>query len=160
MRYRVRSVRMEDAAAVTRVLQTVEWFSPPADEPIRETEALVARQLELCLADDSHSVYVAEDPGGEIAGYVVVHWLPYPVARGSEGYVSDLFVADAARGQGIGTRLLEEVESEARRRGCKRLMLLNGRESECYRREFYTKRGWIERREIANFTFLPSGPEP
>jgi hypothetical protein len=31
------------------------------------------------------------------------------------------------------------------------MMLLNGRDSQSYQREFYKKRGWTERDRIANF---------
>jgi GNAT superfamily N-acetyltransferase len=70
---------------------------------------------------------------------------------GPEGYVSELFVAEAARGRGVGTRLIEAIESLARQRGCARLMLLNVRERESYQRGFYTTRGWHERLNVANF---------
>ena len=39
--------------------------------------------LALCQADDSHSVYVAQNPEGEILGYCAVHWLPYLLFSGS-----------------------------------------------------------------------------
>jgi GNAT superfamily N-acetyltransferase len=47
--------------------------------------------------------------------------------------------------------LLEVIEAEAKERGCSRLMLLNLRQRESYRREFYKKHGWEERPGVANF---------
>ena len=73
--------------------------------------------------------------------------------RQPEGYVSELFIKEQARGQGIGARLLEAVQAEARNRGCTRLMLLNVRKRESYQRGFYAKHGWEERPEAANFIF-------
>jgi GNAT superfamily N-acetyltransferase len=70
---------------------------------------------------------------------------------GPEGYVSELFVAEGARGRGVGTRLIEAVEALARERGCSRLLLLNVRERESYERGFYAARGWQERPGVANF---------
>jgi GNAT superfamily N-acetyltransferase len=64
-----------------------------------------------------------------------------------------LFVASDARGQGIGTRLLEAVKSEAATRNCSRLSLLNMRDRESYQRAFYAKDGWEERTVAANFIF-------
>ena len=104
-----------------------------------------------CLADDSHSIYVAESPHGEIAGYGPVHWLPYLFMAGPEGYVSELFVRDDARGQGVGRQLLRIIEVDARARGCQRLSLINLRNRESYQRQFYLKAGWRERSEAANF---------
>jgi GNAT superfamily N-acetyltransferase len=77
-----------------------------------------------------------------------VHWLPNALL-GSEGYVSELFVLGAARGQGIGTTLLGEVERRAIARGCARLMLFNRTIRESYQRGFYHKQGWVERDDAA-----------
>ena len=88
---------------------------------------------------------------GAVLGYVAVHWVPYLIHTGPEGYISELFIRESARGQGIGARLLETVEAEAIRRGCTRLMLLNMRQRESYQREFYSKHGWEERPQAANF---------
>jgi GNAT superfamily N-acetyltransferase len=98
-------------------------------------------------------VYVAETEEGEIAGYAAVHWLPYLLLLGPEGYVSELFIRESDRGQGIGTQLLEVVKQEAEARGCARLMLLNMHERESYRRGFYKKQGWEERPDAANFVY-------
>ncbi|QYO63180.1 GNAT family N-acetyltransferase [Leptolyngbya sp. 7M] len=67
--------------------------------------------------------------------------------------MSELFVDQAHRGQGIGSLLLDTVQTEARLRGCSRLMLVNSRERESYQRQFYQKQGWIERENIANFIY-------
>ena len=44
-------------------------------------------------------------------------------------------------------------QSEARKRGCSRLSLMNLRHRESYRRQFYVKAGWQERTEAANFIY-------
>ena len=73
--------------------------------------------------------------------------------RGPEGYISELFVRSNARGQGVGTELLQAVEAEARARGCPRLSLINLRDRESYLRKFYVKAGWEERTVAANFVY-------
>ena len=73
--------------------------------------------------------------------------------RGPEGFVSELFVRDSARGHGVGKQLLEAIETEARARGCVRLSLINLRSRESYQRQFYIKAGWEERNEAANFIY-------
>jgi len=111
----------------------------------------VSRHLSLCTAGDSHLILVAQTSSGEIAGYCAVHWLPYLILAGPEGYVSELFIKEDFRGQGIGSQLLESVKTEAQKRGCSRLMLLNMRKRESYQRQFYSKQGWEERPDAANF---------
>ena len=82
-----------------------------------------------------------------------MHWLPYLFLKGPEGYVSELFVRESARGQGVGGELLRKIETEARARGCARLSLINLRNRESYMRQFYVKAGWEERAEAANFVY-------
>ena len=74
------------------------------------------------------SIYVAEAEAGDLLGYVSVHWLPYLFLPGPEGFVSELFIRKTARGQGVGTQLLQTVQTEAEQRGCSRLSLLNNRD--------------------------------
>ena len=84
-------------------------------------------------------------------GYISVHWLPYLFLEGPEGYISELFIRDNQRGKGIGGKLLSIVKEEAMERGCSRLSLLNGHNRESYERNFYLKKGFIERDKMANF---------
>ena len=61
------------------------------------------------------------------------------------------FSGKRPEGLGLGGQLLERVKAEARERGCSRLMLLNLRDRESYKRGFYKKQGWQERPEAINF---------
>jgi GNAT superfamily N-acetyltransferase len=114
MEFLIRKALQSDSTRLARLLHDLHYFDRLQTQPFEDTRVYLARYLALCLADDSHSVYVAE-ADGEILGYAAVHWLPYLFLPGPEGYVSELFVSDAARGQGIGTALLAELEGEARR---------------------------------------------
>lgn len=148
---RIRSAGEQDTPAIADILRGLGWFAHINSESATDTEQRVKYNFQLCTADDSHSVYIAEKSTGEVVGYVAVHWLPYLLLAGPEGYVSELFVGDSARGQGVGTKLLDAVKAEARGRGCSRLMLLNIRNRESYQRGFYKKVGWEERPQAANF---------
>ncbi|HEY7714541.1 MAG TPA: GNAT family N-acetyltransferase [Candidatus Binatia bacterium] len=148
----LRTATVDDAEQLVSLLKDIGWFEASEGDIAEEPSQRVKAQLALTLADDSHAVYVAED-GAAIIGYISVHWIPYLFMRGPEGYVSELFVRHAARGQGVGRRLLEWVKTEARRRGCARLSLINLRNRESYRRQFYVKAGWSERTEAANFLY-------
>ena len=153
----IRPAIPQDAAGIAAILRDISWFAHIADEPPATTEARVAEQLTLCQADDSHSVYVAADPSGQLVGYIAVHWFPN-LMKGGDGYVSELFLRAAARGQGVGRKLLAAVEAEGTRRGVTRLMLFNRKIRESYQRQFYPKAGWYERDDVAFFMFDLSDP--
>jgi GNAT superfamily N-acetyltransferase len=104
------------------------------------TEERIRSHITLCLADESHSVFVAEYDLRKVIGYSSVHYLPYFFLQGPEGYISELFIALEARGAGVGTALLEEAIADGRKRGCSRLSLINSRTRESYRRKFYEER--------------------
>ncbi|MFC1976610.1 GNAT family N-acetyltransferase [Chloroflexota bacterium] len=147
----IRKATEDDVPAIVGVLRGLGLFAHINSEPAAVTEQRVNDHFRLCAADDSHSVYVAKKPDGEVVGYAAAHWLPYLLLAGPEGYVSELFIRDSERGQGIGTILLEAVKVEGLERGCSRLMLLNIRDRESYQRGFYKKVGWQERPQAANF---------
>jgi ribosomal protein S18 acetylase RimI-like enzyme len=149
--WNVQPATPDDVPAMAALLRGLGWFAFINDEATAKTETRVKKHLRLCMADDSHSVLVAGDAKGAIIGYVAVHWLPYLMLPGPEGYVSELFVSEAARGMGVGTKLLEAVEDAAVTRGSSRLMLVNRKTRESYKRGFYRKLGWEEREEFANF---------
>jgi GNAT superfamily N-acetyltransferase len=149
----IRKAVIDDAPGIAKLLQGIGWFEAFSSREFKDSVTRVESRLRQCRADDSHSIYVAEAPHGEIAGYGSVHWLPYLFMAGPEGHVSELFVRDDARGQGVGRQLLRVIEADARVRGCQRLSLINLRNRESYQRQFYLKAGWHERSEAANFVY-------
>jgi GNAT superfamily N-acetyltransferase len=154
MEVQIRKVNPQDAPQLALLLKEIGWFELFKNEPTKKASQQVKTHIEQCLADKSHSIFVAESSDGSIIGYGSVHWLPYLSLDGPEGFVSELFVRESGRGQGVGRRLLQAVETEARARGCARLSLINIRNRESYRRRFYAKGGWEERAEAANFIYL------
>ncbi len=151
MEIKIRKAGPTDVPALTELLRSLGLFAHINAETPQATEERVRKHLALCLSDDSHLILVAQFPEGELAGYCAVHWLPYLILAGPEGYVSELFIHEKFRGQGIGAQLLEAIQVEAQKRGCSRLMLLNMRKRESYQRQFYSKHGWEERPDAANF---------
>ncbi len=147
----IRRAETTDVPALAELVRSLGFIAAVAAETPAETQTRVLLHFALCTADDSHLILVAQTANGEIAGYCAVHWLPYLILAGPEGYVSELFIKNEFRGQGIGSQLLETVKTEARKRGCARLMLLNMRQRESYQRQFYSKHGWEERSDAANF---------
>lgn len=145
----IRSARLADTGAIAELWRELRWFPHINEEPQADTEARIARHLELCFADDSHMVLVAENSDGAFTGFVSVHWLPYLFLNGPEGYITELFVVESERGKGIGRRLLDEVGKRARERGCSRLQLVTGKDRDSYK--IYHKLGWKERPDLADF---------
>lgn len=56
--------------------------------------------------------------------------------------LEDMVVFPAGRGTGVGTKLLSEAISFARRQGCKRITLLTDRSNESAQ-QFYAKQGFV-----------------
>ena len=153
MEIKIRKLTTQDAPQIAQLLKEIGWFESFKGEPIAAASERVRSHIEQCCADNSHSAFAAQLPDGKIVGYGSVHWLPYLFLQGPEGYVSELFVRESARGQGIGRELLKTIETEAKTRGCVRLSLINLRNRESYMRQFYVKAGWEERSEAANFIY-------
>lgn len=141
----------QDVAAISQIIRDLGFFAYLKEESEQDTEQRIIHHFALCAQDDSHTVYVAENSGGKVVGYVSIHWIPYFILQAPDGYVSELFVASSERGKGIGSKLLAVAKEEAQKQGCSRLSLLNLRNRESYQRGFYKKQGWTEREHVANF---------
>jgi GNAT superfamily N-acetyltransferase len=108
------NVSTEDVAAVLRGLREFNEFrlGPAGEQPVR---------------------IVVRDAAGNVVGGVLGHtkwqWL----------YVATLWVADAVRGQGWGSKLMDAAEELARSRGCAHVSLDT---FEYQARPFYEKRGY------------------
>ena len=147
----VRPARDSDADAIASVLFDEGGFGFQQREDAEESRRRIRRQAAATVGNERASLLVAESGAGTVVGYTAVTWVTCLFLPGDEAYVTELFVRRAARGAGVGTALLDEVERIARERGCARLSLLNMRSKESYRRGYYAERGWRERTEAAAF---------
>jgi GNAT superfamily N-acetyltransferase len=144
----LRAAQPADAPALAALLQGIGWF----DRFATGHPEAHADQLAPLLAPSPHQLQlVACDAQGQLIGYCAVHWLPIAILQGWEGYVSELFIADSARGSGVGSQLLDQVTAAARSRGCRRLWLVNNRQRDSYHRGFYAQQGWQEQAQAARF---------
>lgn len=146
----IREAQLQDAPAIAEIGQTLGWFEQVNRMSVEEAESHVKQQLADCLNDDSHTVLVAQRSNGVVVGYLSVHWYAN-LLRGGDGYISELFIHPQATGKGVGGQLLRTIEMYARQRQCTRLLLMNRRDRESYRRGFYRKHGWQELSEGAYF---------
>lgn len=93
-----------------------------------------AAEIEKKILRDPDLFLVAESDGG-IIGSVIGGY------DGRRGLIYHLAVSQAYRNQGIGSRLMNEVEARLRAKGCLKSYLLvaeDNREVEAY----YRNRGW------------------
>ncbi|MEW2621389.1 GNAT family N-acetyltransferase [Streptomyces sp. NPDC048106] len=122
-----------DAPATTRLTPSV--TAAPYDHPDarRLTQVLRAEQLGLYgFADDPDTTPEADfDPPGL---FLIVHIDGEPVGCGGirlldehTAEIKRMYVAERARGHGIGRYLLEQLEQHAVSRGATRIMLETGR---------------------------------
>lgn len=145
----IRSAQPHDAEGICQLLASVGWFYRYAsEEPTAHAERV--REL-IAQAGERSLLLVAHDRTHGVVGYCATHWQPLAILQGWEGYVSELFVSDAVRGQGIGRKLLQAATEAARARGCTRIWLVNSKERPSYKRGFYAQQGWSEHPQLARF---------
>lgn len=83
-----------------------------ADEARVVRGLLAFNEARIGLADERPVKFVARDSGGAVVGGILGH------TRWRWMYIAKLWVDESARGQGLGTRLMEAAEDLARSRGC------------------------------------------
>lgn len=144
----IREAVPADSRAIAAIIRAQGIFAHLNNEAY--AQAHVEALLEQSCREQTNTVLVAELAGGEVVGYVAVHWFPNFLV-GNTGYISELFIHPAMTGKGVGGKLLDDIKDKAIRRGCVCLTLVNLRNRESYQRSFYAKHGWRERQEAANF---------
>ncbi|HEX4215408.1 MAG TPA: GNAT family N-acetyltransferase [Candidatus Dormibacteraeota bacterium] len=87
------------------------------DAGLKVEPETAADELTRLLATGTDLVLVLEE-GGEILGTVLGTW------DGRRGWIQRLATRPGRRGQGVGTRLLEEVERRLEDMGCRKVNLL------------------------------------
>ena len=95
-------------------------------DALNEIEKKMARDPDLFLIAENENKII----GSVIGGY-----------DGRRGLIYHLAVNHLFRGQGIGSRLMDEVESRLRAKGCLKCYLLVFADN-IHAAEFYKKRGW------------------
>jgi ribosomal protein S18 acetylase RimI-like enzyme len=94
-----------------------------AHESIVLTDAEIDDGLRQLLADPRLGVVFVIEDNATTVGYALCAFSFDLEFRGMEAWLTELFIADDARGRGYATSALEQIQLELRRRGVKALHL-------------------------------------
>ena len=128
---RVDLTRDGDIPAIAEIEQRA--FSDPWSERSFRDVLAHSRMYFACIRDDATDGYTMP----RVLGYVVA-WF-----AGGQGEIANLAVDEAARGQGLGSALLDAALDEARRHGTDEVYL-EVRDSNLRARQLYESRGFVE----------------
>ncbi len=141
----VREAEERDCKKLTELL--IEQF----EQEQKNRKQIEARVLK-CINSKELTIFIAIGQD-QIKGYLTIHWMQELWSDTPEALVSSLYVISQARNRGIGRALLEAAVQKARNQDCSRLWLENNRNNPIYIKQFYKKRGWKERLDLAIFEF-------
>ena len=106
-----RKAQLDDAESIARLSDQLGYPS---------TYQEISNRIKDILGDESHGIYVAENAGGDILGWVHV-FVVRAVVSESGALVGGLVVDKNHRSRGIGHVLVERAEEWARKNGCANL---------------------------------------
>ena len=103
----IREAAGTDVPALTRLAGELGYASE---------ETQIKLRLDHVTADKNQRLFVAEDSGGEVVGWVHVNFGRWLVVD-PRGEVMGLIVSAAMRGRGVGRRLMQAAEAWTKHRG-------------------------------------------
>jgi GNAT superfamily N-acetyltransferase len=136
---RIRPAVPTDAATIVAMVRELAVFER---EPLSSVEASEADYLRDCFAPSPRCEVLLGEVGGAPQGFLLF-FHNYSTWLGRAGiYVEDLYVRDAARGLGLGRRLMAAIARLAVERRCRRLdvSVLHWNPA----RRFYEQLGFVE----------------
>lgn len=98
------------------------------------------RGLSLLLQSPQAHIVVAQS-AGQVVGMASLQLVISTAEGAPAGWVEDVVVDPAYRGQGIGGRMLDDLAAWAQQRGATRLQLLADRDNQVAG-DFYRRRSW------------------
>ncbi len=124
--FRLRSATPADHTWILPLAPRLHDFGPPPWRSRQRMDLAVSAAIERGLLErpSGSSVIVAEDPGGEPAGFVHLETATDFFTGEAHGHVSDLVVAPGSEGRGVGALLMAAAEAWAQEQGF-RLLTLN-----------------------------------
>jgi N-acetylglutamate synthase-like GNAT family acetyltransferase len=133
---RIREATTEDLSKLTFLVSELFAIESDFNPNIRKQ-----RQGLAYLMEREQATVLVIDLNHEIIAMCTLQPLISTAEGGTVGMVEDLIVAEAWRGQGLGTQLLNAVEAVALAQGMSRLQLLAGR-GNAEAQLFFDKQNW------------------
>lgn len=147
MDVRTRIGSSADAATVARLLIA---FNGEFDSPAPDLATLTRRFARIL--DDPATLVVLAEIEDEV-GFALVTLRPTPYHDGPLAQLDELYVVPDLRGDGIGTRILEQVLDSLTTRGI-REMHINVDEIDDGARRFYERHGFVNIEPGADYRML------
>jgi GNAT superfamily N-acetyltransferase len=106
---RVRSANVADITPIADLCGQLGYPSTPQE---------VEERLRSVQGNPEHAVFVAELPGGTVAGWIHI-FIMRTIEADPRAEVGGLVVDERSRSKGVGHRLLEQAERWTREHGCR-----------------------------------------
>lgn len=113
MNFRIRIAQVSDFEKIHQMNQEFSHF-------IKTPEKFKISIKDMVAEQEHFKILVAENFGGEIVAFAstFIAWYSW---IGKSLYLDDLFVMQQFRGNGLGSKLMEEVKNLAKQQGCKKV---------------------------------------
>ncbi|NOZ11621.1 MAG: GNAT family N-acetyltransferase [Gammaproteobacteria bacterium] len=141
----IRPLQETDIDAVMQLHRELGW------NPAFQADGTTLRQRLSLLIGEANALLLVAEQDKQVVGYIHGEIITYLLFAGREMLISEVFVKEQFRGQGVGSELVAAMEQEAARQRCFRISVMNSRERESYHRNFYPSLGYNERSQVVNF---------
>lgn len=113
MSYSIRKATEDDFESILGLIKELAIFENAVEQVTNTVEQMKAEQ-------DLFSCFVVEQEDGKIIGMALYYFVYYTWV-GKSLYLDDLYVQQAYRGQGIGSKLLNKLFEVAQQQNCQRV---------------------------------------
>lgn len=147
--HELRPVGAADLDLICRHRREMFMASGRAEEVVAPMDAPFRAWLHPRLASGAYFGWIAEADGAPIGGLgmMEIDWPPHPShpTQDRRGYILNVYVEPAHRGQGVAQALMARATEEGRRRGLD-LMVLH---ATAMGRPLYERLGWAQTSEMS-----------
>jgi GNAT superfamily N-acetyltransferase len=128
----IRPAEDADSQTISILLEQLGYPTPARDVP---------RRLKAVTEFGDAIAMVADDPARGVVGLITAHVFPSVHSADPVAWQTTLVTLDAARGQGVGSKLVSFVEDWAVARGAPRIAVTSATHRE-WAHKFYLDRGY------------------
>ena len=112
----IRNATLKDEVKVFELLKIL--FSNAAPGERVDDWSAMAKEFRRITKDEAKGNVIVAEENGVILGLVTVSYIEAIRCAGIYGSIEEFVVSEAARGKGVGGRLLEAVVEKATKKGC------------------------------------------